>query len=487
MKPGRRAHLASIASALDPWSLFLVCAFVLSRILYARAGFRFDVSPLGSYFQYADPALLQNSLLESVWNLHGQPPLFNLFLGTILKLFPSSYPTVFATIFRGLGLVLIITLHALLSRTGVPSWMSALIALGFSVSPVAVLFENWLFYAHPVVVLVALSLLALQRYTDRKRHLDLAVFFGLVAALALTWAAFHLLWVAATIVLLLVTMRERAREIAFLGAACFLVVGSVYAKNYALFGTFGCGSIYPKMNLALMTIRPLPDARRHVENGDISETSLISPYRGKPDNYGLSLGEPTGVGVLDQLRKPDGHSNWHHRAYLEIADLYFRDARWVLRAYPEIYLRSVWANVVRYFGPATDSPPFRPQDGNEAVQMRVVTFFNGLFTGRVGRDGVAWLLVLFLPASVALGCLLLSRRGRAWLGIDEAAPSPSRATIGFCVGSVVYLFFVTVLISASDQSRYRYMVTPCYLVLIGHLASLSLRRLRTLLPGGRKR
>lgn len=479
-----RATLAHYVKVLDPWSLFLTCAFVVSRVGYHVAGFRFDASPLGSYFQYVDPALLRRSLLQSLWHLHSQPPLFNLFLGVVLKLFPERHAAVFAAVFLALGLVLVLAIHAVLRRTGVPSWLSAVIALGFSLSPVAVLFENWLFYAHPVAVLVTLSVLSLQRYTDRRRRADLVAFFAWVVVLALTWSAFHLLWVIATVVLLALTVRDRVREVCVVGGLALLAVGSVYAKNLVMFGSFGCASIYPKLNLALMTVRHLPDARRHAESGDIAATSLILPYRGKPDDYGLALGGPTGVGVLDQLRKPDGHSNWHHIAYLEIADLYYRDALWVLKTAPEIYWRHVRNNVERYFAPATDSPPFRPEDGIAAARLPVVRVFNRLFTGSAGQQGPGWLLVVVLPTALGLGVVLLTRRGRAWLGVDDA-PSPSRATIGFCVGTLVYMFLVTVLLSAADQSRYRYMVTPCYLVLIGQLATLSLRRLGALLGGSR--
>ena len=58
--------------------------FAFSRAFYAWAGLRFNDWPLGVYWQYLDPFLLKRKLGESLWNLHGQPPLFNLYLGTAL-------------------------------------------------------------------------------------------------------------------------------------------------------------------------------------------------------------------------------------------------------------------------------------------------------------------------------------------------------------------------------------------------------------------
>ena len=36
--------------------------------------------------QYLDPLLLKSDLLKSLFYLHSQPPIFNLFLGIVLKL-----------------------------------------------------------------------------------------------------------------------------------------------------------------------------------------------------------------------------------------------------------------------------------------------------------------------------------------------------------------------------------------------------------------
>ncbi len=474
--PRTLSGLMSWGSSSGRWPLLLTCFFIVSRIWYYRAGVHFDVSPLDGYLQYVDPDLLRHSLLKSLFYLHGQPPLFNLFLGVVLKLFPTGYPAAFAAIYLGLGLTLLLTTHLLLVRTGVPVWLSAFIALLFSTSPVTVLYENWLFYPYPVTVLVSLLVLFLQRYAERERRPDLTVFFVVVTVLALTWAAFHLVWVAATVILMLFAVRNRAREIAVLGGVSLLVVASVYAKNYALFGTFGCGSIYPKINLAMMTTMRLPKLRRLVREGHISRTSLVPVFLGTPADYRVPLEEPTGIDVLDQVLKTTGRSNWHHIAYLEIADQYFQDALWVLKEHPKIYLESVRQNIRRYFKPASDTHPLNIERGNAVVLKRSIVAFNLVLTGQMRVRGVGWNLVVAFPLTILCGTVLLTRRGRDWLNVRADTPSPRRLTIAFCLTTVAYLFLATVLIMPVDQNRYRYMVTPCYLLLVGQLATLPLRR-----------
>ena len=470
-----RPRPRSQGSSSSLWTLFLTCAFIVSRIGYYWLGVRFDASPLGEYLQYVDPGLLQHSLLQSVFYLHGQPPLFNLFLGIVLKLFPTSYPAAFAAIYLGIGVALLLSIHMLLVRTGVPGWLSAFIVLAFSVNPVTILHENWLFYTYPVTLLVSLSALFLQRYAEQERRLDLTILFALLTVLALTWSAFHLVYVAATAILMVVSMRSRARQIAAFGAVSLLVIASVYAKNLLLFGTFGCGAIYPKINLALMTTKRLPNAKRLVARGAISRTSLVPVYWTTVANHRVPLDDPTGIDVLDQVVKAGGRPNWHHIAYLKVADRYFADALWTLREHPETYVESVRLNISRYFKPASDT--FGSLPGNPTLLKRSVAVFNRVVPGRVAQTGVGWHLIVALPLAMLCGILLLSRRGRGWLGVQDDALSPRRVTIAFCLATLAYMFLVTVLISAADQYRYRAMVTPCYLLLVGQIVTLLLRAL----------
>jgi hypothetical protein len=59
-------------------------SFGASRAAAYAAGVRFDSSPLAFCWQLVDPDLLRTRLLESLFYLHGQPPLFNLYLGVLL-------------------------------------------------------------------------------------------------------------------------------------------------------------------------------------------------------------------------------------------------------------------------------------------------------------------------------------------------------------------------------------------------------------------
>src|SRR5207245_7531778 len=109
--PPRRERRLLYAAALAG-------GFVVSRLLYWSIGVRFDSSSLGWYWQYVDPVLLKYDLVRSLVYLHSQPPLFNLFLGLVLKLFPGHEATVFQLTFLALGLTLTLSMFFLMARLG---------------------------------------------------------------------------------------------------------------------------------------------------------------------------------------------------------------------------------------------------------------------------------------------------------------------------------------------------------------------------------
>src|SRR3984957_9337415 len=92
----------------------LAMAFAVSRLGYYLFGVRFDARPVLHYFQFIDPELLKHRLFESLFHLHTQPPGWNLFVGTVLKFFPTLYPLVFHAIYILLGLGICWSLYYLM-------------------------------------------------------------------------------------------------------------------------------------------------------------------------------------------------------------------------------------------------------------------------------------------------------------------------------------------------------------------------------------
>src|SRR5215211_1207845 len=100
-----KTKIASVAPAV-----VVGFSFLLSRLVYFQAGLRFDNTPPKYYYQFIDPQLLKTRLFESIWYLHGQPPLFNALTGVLYQFF-SSQSKIYQLLFLALGFVFSFVLY----------------------------------------------------------------------------------------------------------------------------------------------------------------------------------------------------------------------------------------------------------------------------------------------------------------------------------------------------------------------------------------
>ena len=146
--------------------LALTAVFVGFRLWFAHAGGSYIASPLDSAKQFLDPALLQHDLLSSLWYLHSQPPLFNLFLGLVLKtaLDPGL---IFELCFRISGLLIPLCMYATLAILGANRIAAFLVTLFFMLNPSLILYESLLYYTHVEGVMIIGAVFFLARWALR--------------------------------------------------------------------------------------------------------------------------------------------------------------------------------------------------------------------------------------------------------------------------------------------------------------------------------
>jgi hypothetical protein len=59
--------------------------------LRSQPACEFDSRKLVDAKQIADLQLLRHHLAESLWWMHGQPPLYNLYIGVVVKCSPDTF------------------------------------------------------------------------------------------------------------------------------------------------------------------------------------------------------------------------------------------------------------------------------------------------------------------------------------------------------------------------------------------------------------
>lgn len=442
-------------------TIALVTAFAVSRLAFWGLGVRFDSASLGRYFQFIDPDLLRHHLLQSLWYLHSQPPLFNAFLGVVVKL-PGLSPPVFRALFIAFGLVLTLLLYRLLIALGFSAWVAAGLAIVYAVLPQTVLLENWLFYDYPVTALLVGSVLALHWFVRRPSPWSGVTFFALIGALVLTRSVFQLVWVALAIAVAAVAC-PRWRLIAATSAAPVALVLLVYIKNLVLFGTFVTSSWYG-MSLAETTMPNIPLDQRAalVRRGDLSPLVLMypfSPLREFPPQWrNVPLRHVT---VLDrEIFAPTERNNYNHSAYLRISAQYFRDWRWVILNRPSAYLSGIANGGRIFFAPIENLDAFS-RNGN-FVQLGAwddayrKVFFSVKRVGiRIRLISVLWTLTL-LYAIVRLPFWLRDRR----------LPRATRATLAYICLTVLYVVAAWLSTDVDESFRARATLEPLVLFVL---------------------
>ncbi|MDP9388997.1 MAG: hypothetical protein M3Q48_14055 [Actinomycetota bacterium] len=466
-------------------------AFLLSRVAIGRAGVVFDQRPLNDAFQLLDRGLLRDDLLRSVAHLHSQPPLFNLFIGLGLQFPPRVSTPLFRGLYLAVGLGLALTLHAVLRRMRLRPAVAAGVAVAFTLSPSVFLYESWLHYDYPVTLMLALAVLALQRYEDGHRPRDAALFVGLLAALVLTRSVFHIVWFAAWVAVL-VLHRRRAdwRRVVAVAAVPALAVVGLHVHRLAQFGTFGSSTLLG-MSVAKITTFQLPPAQRRalVARGELSRLALADPLA-EVSVYRRFVPLPprTGVKALDASRKgvysdppthPGFRANFNHLIYVDVSKRYLADAVRTIRMRPGAYLQGVATAFNIYFRPASDF--FTLYDNRQQVKplddlYNIVV--HGVVSGREGSrhlpdPGVryqqgpgrtAWFVLAAYVVAFVGGAVALWRARRR----DGPAVVPP-IVLAFLWSTVVYVTAVSNLIEVGENNRFRLYADPLVIALIAAL------------------
>jgi hypothetical protein len=466
--------------ALETWKknkclIFVIAVFIVSRIIYYFCcGVRFDTGPLSFYWQYIDPYLLKTDLLRSVYYLHSQPPLFNLFLGMVLKFFPDGYGVVFLFCYLFLGFLLAVSLFKIMAECGISAKLSALLTSLFIISPSVILYENYLFYEYPVMVLLCLSLLFLIRFLKTDSIKYGVVLFSQLAVIVLTRGIFHILWfIAAAWILICLSKKENKKKIMFAFMIPFIIVFSVYIKNFCIFRIFSMGSVYVGQNIAKMTVLRLPKDTKEAlfKNGKTSALSFIdifspiSAYR----PY-VHVKQPTGIPVLDQEYKSSGAVNAHNIGYIEISRIYLRDALYAMKNYPVLCLKLFWRDCeIKYFLPATNTWPFNESYNNYEKMRSFDRIYSLLFYGQQYYFGKPYFLLAGIPFLFGYGVYLTLKS--LFEKHDDFTLAPF---LLFTMLMIITVTFISVF--SWENPRFRFLIDPFYLIIFGFFLNNMLKK-----------
>jgi hypothetical protein len=474
--------------------LAIILAGFASQAFFHLAGGRFDRGTLYQnitfVMQLLDPRLLADRLWESLWYMHIQPPLFNLFTGILLKLFPRGYAAGFEAIYMLIGLVLAWTLYRLMRLLGVSRWLALAVTILYQTGPADIFFRNWYFYSYPVMTLLVLAGYSLLRYVQLGTAARGLVFFSVLSTIALTRVVYHPVWFAAITAGIMIAAKNLRRRTALLAIGPALVIGLWLAKNYCLFGSWAMNTQLG-WSLAKITSRFLTPEELH----KLQAAGKISILAGIPANQryekyegymaGAEISGPP-VAALSQREKsavpgyaPRAQNN-NYINYIPVNRQYARDAFAVMRYCPRAYLRGLAHSAVVFFIPTWVEELAGREPGIIPAYQRVWAFLGGnvlpvrdwpsdpLAPVALFLPHVCWFVVIFyvfVPVVFAYDWL----RKRGFARWDRAR----LITLGFIGFNIAYVMAMGIFLDYGENNRFRSEIVPLTVV----LAAVVLQRL----------
>jgi hypothetical protein len=446
--------------------LVVLAVFVASRVAIALLGFHFDTRQLPHAVQNVDPELLRRHLAQSIWYLHGQPPLWNLLEGVVLKLAPTHWGAVFHALFVVLGVVETFALYLLLRGFGLRDAVAVVLTALLVVAPATLVYENLLFYDYPTLVLLTCAALAVQRFVTRPTAWRAACFAAIAGAVILTRTLFQIGWLVVALAAMLALL-PRARRAILVGAALpLLVVAAVYVKNWIVFGSPTTSS-WTGMGLARSVQANVPIAARErlVREDVLHRVSLLPPLSSLAEYRAAGAAPRTkrrGIPILDRPRKTTDARNLHNLAYVRISSEYLHDDLWLIRHRTGDYLRSIKLGLSRFLWPPTHAYGLRRNTNRIHAWNSVYSLVVYGSTHYANRAGFVLLLAYALVVVLGLVAVLRTRR-----------TDPRAVTLLFIWWTVVYVGVVGNLSEYGENYRFRFVLDP---LVVAALAALPLLR-----------
>ncbi|MEI6971993.1 MAG: hypothetical protein WCL44_10810 [bacterium] len=459
---------------------WVVVVFLASMVVAHMLGIRVSGNRFRVFWQYLDAPLLRDDLLGSLWNLHSQPPLFEVFLGVMLKLFPVSHRTACGVVFWVTGLFLLLGMAWVMRKCGVWNALNAALCTLFAFHPTFMVYVNWIFYTAPVATMLLATGAVLIKYTETGRTGWAHAFSWGCAAVMLTRSLYHPVWfVGLMLLLVLLVPRELRRKLLVCAVVPFIVVNAWYAKNLAQIGMYTSSS-WIGMNLAHSSSLSaggndgwqLSKAELDglVAAGKVPKVWLKGAFQ-EPDEYSdLGYFAPSNsIGLHEADGAPctsHGGPNFNHREYARISQDMLKGAIALVREYPGRYLLRVKDGFMLFIQPGPNSTHFLVKYNFERVKRWKDITTRYLFLGKPyltnsGKRPEPNILIVVYPMVLLYGAFVVLRK-------TASGGGTARIFIAFAVTTAIWAMACSIGLEVGENDRMRWETDPLVLIVGAH-------------------
>jgi len=474
---GSSALTGKISSRLQEsgYGLLIVFLCIVFRLDFILKGGTFIATPLSFAYQYLDPFLLKNDFLKSLLYLHSQPPLFNIFLGIVLKISPLpalSYDILFKTA----GVLMPLAFYGIFISIGIKPLFALPITIVFMLNPTLILYENLLYYSYFEAFFVLLAIFFLLRWGKEKKFYDLCLFWISLLCLGMIRSLFHPVFLLGTIVILTWHTRRifKGQRVArIFSLSSLLVLTPIFAlclKNALLFGFFGTSS-WDGMSLWTKVNGFGPEELEVFHSkGMISSLALkaelqaFQPINFYFDDAALKAMPCHHPADCNQLRST-GYPNFNHIGYIVLSKQLWKDAFRLISYNPSLFAFYTGGSYCLTLWHSSDAVHALFKNNMEVVKKieRVYRFlYLGFLGGENRLSGRQWGRAMVITALFFIVYL------STFLHLFRKDESISPALITVCLFCLIihsYTLLVSSTIEFGENNRFRFPVDSAFLVL----------------------
>jgi hypothetical protein len=456
--------------------VIIVLVFILSRLIFIFNGGDFVAKPLAFAMQYLDPLLLKSDLLKSLFYLHSQPPIFNLFLGMVIKL--SAIPSLsYELIFNTAGAVISLSFYGILMCLGINWIISLFISLVFMLNPTLILYEHLLYYSYFEVLFVSLSLFFLICWCRDKKYLNVLLFWIFLLCLGMIRSVFHPVFILVTSVILssylwFLVKEKRCAKVLFLSSFLALAPLSVLClKNTLVFGFFGTSS-WEGMSLWTKVNGFAPEQLEEFrDRGIISPLAVKAELRAFQQPIGNYFTESELKNIpchhpadCNQF-KSTGYPNFNHSGYVYLSKQLFMDSLALIAYAPSQFAFYTLGSYSLTLWHSSDSVHALFEKNMEVVK-KLEKIYRFLYFGFLGveskLDERMWgrtiiITILFMIIYISTLINAFKKDDRELTGI--------KLFCLFCLIIHAYTLTVSSVIEFGENNRFRFPVDMAFLAM----------------------
>ncbi|HEX5050158.1 MAG TPA: hypothetical protein VFZ65_00170 [Planctomycetota bacterium] len=461
---------------------WLLTALHLGIALIYRHVFGVGIEPDPGIWQILPTDLLAARPVESIWNMHSQPPLFNALRAVLVNAFGDAALDRLHDVHMVLGALMCGMVYVVAREIVRRRWLAFVAALAVALHPSLFLYEAYELYTLVSAFLVVAVLMCLARHRRSQRRVWLYGFVLCLDLLVLTRSVFHPLLLLLAVPSACVLAGPRWRRVLVVTAALSCVSLGWYAKNELQYGTFSGSSWGGLCLFRVASYKWSPqELAALAASGEIAPAVASLRAFSRPSAYvpfGFDRTSP-----VPALSRDD----FHNINVVALSSMYGRAALQLIRRRPDRYVATVTQAVRTFCSP---SAWYWGVEKNAARIAWHVGLVAGLLEGGwFARLGGAWFphrgdfgsfVVVLLPLALLLHLWAMVRGCGTSLAAFRHRLRGDAAMSGAWL-LIAYTLVVTSCLEYGENNRFRFLVEPVlwpFLVAVAHRVVLRRRAAR---------